>query len=296
MSAETPAEQKATAIVTRPPMDFIPKNVDEAYRMAEMFGKSNLLPDALKAKPYDVLVVLLAGAEFGISPMAALREVYVVRGKAGLSSLLKIGLVKNSPHCEYFKLVESTAKRCIYETKRRGEPGPATRLEYTIEQATLAGYYPGDPGSMWKKDPALMLRRRCGGQLADEVYSDVTRGAADVDEMRDEERTFSGTTSPFAPDPVQVKSSRPPAPPPQDAEISEEKPPATTPAPTEPAPVDAQAAEADVAVMVEIEAAWAAAKSKEDMLATVPMMNRLSEATKKAYRPRYAARLKEVAP
>ncbi len=276
-------------------MDFIPKNVDEAFRMAEMFGKSNLLPDALKAKPYDVLVVLLAGAEFGISPMAALREVYVVRGKAGLSSLLKIGLVKNSPHCEYFKMVESTAKRCIYETKRRGEPGPPSRLEYTIEQATQAGYYPGDAGSMWKKDPALMLRRRCGGQLADEVYSDVTRGASDVDELRDEERTFSCTTSPMAAEPVQVKSSRP-AQTPVDAELADAKPSPTPPAQEQPAAVDAQAVEADVEVMAEIEAAWKAAKSKEDMLATVPIMNRLSETTKKAYRPRYSARLKEVAP
>lgn len=308
-AAET-VEPKPTAIAARPAMDFVPRNVDEAFRMAEMLGKSGLLPEAVRGKPFDVLVILMTGAEFGISPMAALREVYVVKGKGYISSLMKQGLVLSSPHCEYFRLVESNAKRAIYETKRRGAPEPV-RLAFTIEEAIAAGLASAKPGGQdnWSKYPTLMLRRRCGGQLADDVYPDVTRGLGSSDdelvEAIEQERTFSGTTAPTAPNPVKTKSNtsaRAPkaAAPPADAEVVDPvtgevtSAPAPDAPPVPPSPVPAAEANADVELMAQIEAFWTAAKTRDDVMATIPLLKKLSAEVQAAYRSRYNAKLQEM--
>ena len=59
-------DQKSLAI--------IPTDIGGFVDLAGRFAKSALLPDALRAKPDDVFVTLLAGHELGLAPMAALRE------------------------------------------------------------------------------------------------------------------------------------------------------------------------------------------------------------------------------
>ena len=203
---ELPSLQKPA----RAPLAFIPGNMDEAWRTAEYLSKSGILPDALRGKPYDILVTIMTGTELGLSPMAAIRDIYVVKGRGYMSALLKIALVKQSPECEYFRLVESTDKKAVFETKRVGEG--VTRLEYTIEeakQADLVDRPKGDGKSgkdNWEKTPKLMLRRRCGSQLADEVYSDVVRGIHDREDLP--EQTVNAAPTTFAPPPPQHEEAQ----------------------------------------------------------------------------------------
>jgi hypothetical protein len=150
-----------------------------------------------------------------------MREIIIVKGKPYLSALLRIGMVKNSPHCEYFRLVESDDKKATFETKRKGEG--VTKLTYTLEEAKRQGLYGriDKDGKLlddnWNKNPALMLRRRCGSQLADEVYPDVTRGTADREELEEQrERELN-------PVPLRVVGATTAPPPPVEAEVVEAK-------------------------------------------------------------------------
>jgi len=86
-----------------------------------------------------------------------------------LSSDLIVAIVKRSPMCRYFVLVESSDRLATYETHREGEPIP-TRLTYTIEQAETAGMLARE---MWRKYPALLLRKQASSALAHAVYPDV---------------------------------------------------------------------------------------------------------------------------
>lgn len=186
--AETKPESRL-APPSKAPLEFMPSNVDDAWRMAQWFAQALIVPDALRGKPYDMLIVILMGAEFGFSPMVAMREIYVVKGKPHMSALSKVGLVKRSPLCEWFRCVESTAEKAVFETSRRGEG--KTRMEFTAAEARKAGLLgrvtkSGEPDN-WEKYQALMLRRRCSSQLADEVYSDVTRGIGLLDDIPEEQ-------------------------------------------------------------------------------------------------------------
>lgn len=163
-----------TAIEKRAPLAFSPMNVDEAWRIAGMLAKADLLPDAFREKPNNVLLVLMMGHELGLSPMQALRQIYVVKGKPYISSALKMALVKQSAACVYFRCIETNAERATFETERRDEG--KTTLTFTIEQARKAGLLApsrsGEP-SNWDKYPEVMLRWRAGSALADLVYSDI---------------------------------------------------------------------------------------------------------------------------
>lgn len=215
MSADT-QKPEAKSIVPRERLAFVPKDFDDAWRQADVLSKSNILPDALRGKPHDILATIVTGAELGLSPMQSMRDIFIVKGKGFVSSALKVALVKQSDACEFFQLVESTPTRAIYETKRKGEPKP-TRLEYTMEQAKTAGLASNDN---YTKHPDAMLRSRCSGRLCDIVYPDVIRGVGDKDDLP-AERAIAVNAAP--------QTFAPPAPPIEDAQVVAPTPPPPTP-------------------------------------------------------------------
>ena len=211
----------------RAPLAFLPSNLDDAWRISEMLSKSGILPDALKGRPHDILVTIMTGTELGLSPMAAIRDIYVVKGKGYMSALLKIALVKQSPECEYFRCVESTDKKAVFETRRRGEG--VTRFEYTIDDAIRADLVGKSKKAdaqkdNWEKNPKLMCRRRCGSELADEVYSDIVRGIGNRDDVQhDDAVSVNAAPTTFAPPAPEPEDATvvPPTPPQQPAKIEQ---------------------------------------------------------------------------
>ncbi len=179
---------------------FDPENLDQAEKLAVTLSKSALLPDALRGKPADILVTLIAGRELGLSPMQAIRSMYVVKGKPVLSSDLMVALVKRHPECVYFKMLESSDTVARYATERKGEG--KTEMAFTIQQAQQAGLSNGDN---WKKYPAAMLRARCSSALARVVFPDLTLGVCDPDEAKE----FSGEAPTTPPPQVAEKDVTP---------------------------------------------------------------------------------------
>jgi hypothetical protein len=152
----------------------------EAMGLAKQLAGSTLIPKALQGKPGDVLVVLLTGREFGLGPMQSLRGIHVVEGKAVMAADLMVGLcAARREVCEFFTLVESTAKRAVYRTKRVGAPEAVTMV-WTVEQAQAAGL---TGKHNWKAYPEAMLRARCASALARAVYPDLMAGTYDPDEL-----------------------------------------------------------------------------------------------------------------
>lgn len=160
------------------PSIYEPSTLDESMMLAERLAKSNLTPRQLR-NPADVFVVLAYGDALGLKAMQALQQIHVIDGKPSLSADLIVGLVKRSPVCEYFMLVESTAESATFKTQRRGEPEP-TSYTYSIADAKRAGLL---GKRNWQQHPAAMLRARCSAALARAVYQDVAGGLYDPDEL-----------------------------------------------------------------------------------------------------------------
>ena len=149
--------------------------------VAAVAAASALAPEALRNRPQDALVVLMAGRELGLAPMQSLRMLTVIKGKVTLSADATVALVRRSGECVEWRLVESSATRATYTTRRKGDTEP-TALTWTMDQAQRAGL---TGGQQWRTYPEAMLRARCAAALARIVYPDIVAGIYDPDELAD---------------------------------------------------------------------------------------------------------------
>jgi hypothetical protein len=227
----------------RPVLPLVPTNMDEAWRFSQALADSSLLPQHYQGKPANVLAAFFMAADLGISAMQAMREIYVVKGKPGSSTALKVALVKQSPECLLWEMVESTKDKATFRTQRRGEKVQA--LSFTLEQAKTAGLYPGKEDSAWRSYPENMLRARAQSFLADLVYPDVVKGLRTKEELEEQEererevpgeRVFAETSAP--PPPPLVAPAMLGAPAPVSSGVVEYRPPAvSSPEPVKAEPV-----------------------------------------------------------
>lgn len=158
---------------------LIPSSHSEMQALADSFAKSALLPDALRGKAADVFVSIVAGAELGLPPMAAIRGVHVVQGRPILSADTMVAIVMGSGLAEYFMCVEETATSCTYETKRRGAPQPQ-RITWSDEDTKRAGLNTKEVHRLYTR---AMRKARAKSMLARDAYPDVLAGCYDPDEI-----------------------------------------------------------------------------------------------------------------
>jgi hypothetical protein len=157
----------------------IVRQADPLGGTALIAAASSLAPDALRGRPQDALIVLMAGRELGLAPMQSMRMLSVIKGKVTLAADATVALVRRSGECVEWRLVETTAQRATYTTRRKGDTEPTT-LTWTIEQAQRAGL---TGGQGWRSYPEAMLRARCASALARVVYPDLVAGIYDPDEL-----------------------------------------------------------------------------------------------------------------
>lgn len=177
----------ATELMRSDPLAFEPTDLDSLARLATMVVRSGLAPSEVRT-PEAAAIIIATGRELGLSAMKSLRAIHVIKGRPTLSADLMAGLVKSSPLCKFFRIVEMTPERATFETHRVGEPAP-TSYTYSMADAKAAGI----AGDMYRKHPAAMLKARCITALARAVYPDLVMGLYDPDELQD------------APEPVQVE-------------------------------------------------------------------------------------------
>lgn len=178
------------------------QTMEQAQGLAKTLAPSALLPDTLRGKPGDVLIVLLTGAELGLGPMQSLRSLSVVKGKAVMSADLMLALVKKSPACEYLVMSEYTPERVTFKTKRKGDPGE-TVVTFTKADAERAGLW---GNNTWKSYPQAMLKARAASTICRAVFPDVCLGIYDETEA----------VADFRLAPSQLPAVAPPLPPPTD--------------------------------------------------------------------------------
>jgi hypothetical protein len=152
-------------------IDAVPAWI-ELKEMAVSLSKSELIPQNFKGKPADIWLVITMGNELKVPPLLALSQIAVIQGKPTLSADLMVGIARKSGACIYFKLIESTDSVATFETLRKDCDEPV-RLSFTIEDAKNMGLTARDG---WKKQPKVMLRKRCKAALCREVYEDVLAG------------------------------------------------------------------------------------------------------------------------
>lgn len=209
MAHAEPAEDAARSAA---PTRFVPDTMEEVQRVARMFYYGGLMkktfyknttPEGVRCAIAGISTMILYGAELGLSPMQAMRSMHVIEGQASLSAEGCVAILKRSPRCLYFRVVEESDNHCIAETVRienDGAKSPAHRLEVKIwwnepkdipePKKGLLYVLPtydrdGKLAPAWQRTPGRMVKARCTMWLAHNVYEDVVLGLYSTEEVID---------------------------------------------------------------------------------------------------------------
>lgn len=179
------AEEKQEAIVKTPvQLGIVPETMEDAWRMAQHFAKSRMVPKDFQGQPEDVLVAVMWGAELGMKPMAALQGIAVINGRPSVYGDLLLAIIINHPDYEDHKeWSDGEGDKLTYSCtfKRKGKE-PCTR-SFSVEDAKKAQLW-GKAGP-WTNYPKRMLQMRSRSWAARDRFADALKGMHIAEEVMD---------------------------------------------------------------------------------------------------------------
>jgi hypothetical protein len=236
--AQMPAGGKVIAI--------IPQSVEETFRLARGVVEADLAPYALiKGKTPDkaataVAVVIMAGAELGLPPMASLRLMTAINNRPALYGDGTIAVIRMRRVAKTLKMGFTPGKSaefgddaCGWCEAERADTGETARHEFTVGDAKRAGLWDerdkverkgvmSDNDAPWHRYPKRMLMWRAAGYNLRELFADVLTGIPDEYEAR-EAAIAEGSLIEMEEGRYVAASSMPPAPPKSPAEPEPEE-------------------------------------------------------------------------
>ena len=156
---------------------YEPQDFDGLARLSQAVVRSGLAPRSIKS-PEDAMVILMTGAELGLTAMQSLRSIHVVQGQPTMAADLMKALVLSSGECAKWEYEEKSKRRCRAVVQRKGS-APAV-YEWTMEDAKAAGLL-GNP--TWQKYPSQMLRHRVDSDAARGEFPHLILGIYTPDEI-----------------------------------------------------------------------------------------------------------------
>ena len=165
---------------------FTPRNPEQLFRLAKFVARSGLFKKdgSTNLSEHEACMIMLQGIQLGITPLQALTEVIVVKGKTQPSARLIAGLILRHPDLEQWD-VESDAEHCTIVAKRRGRPETVyTRSIGDIPQHLLTPARSGEP-SNYVKYAEDMIWAYCVRRLARRYFADWLIGLGELPDDRD---------------------------------------------------------------------------------------------------------------
>lgn len=141
---------------------YLPAMVSELEQFALVARDSKLFGCDLPT----AIVKLMAGASWGIPPMSALSDVYVVKGKPMASATLLRAMVRKSGRYDY-RITENsdTAAEIVFYALRDGQREEIGKTRFTLEDAKRAGLTRNETYTKFAR-PMLLSRATSEGVKA----------------------------------------------------------------------------------------------------------------------------------
>jgi hypothetical protein len=204
-------QPKPAGAITRVKAEVIPiekgrgvslRSFEDLQRWSLMVTKSGMAPKNMTME--QVAVATQTGMEVGLTPMSALRAIYVINGLPAFKGAAALGLLQSRPD-----LCVEIDVGCVWDeqgpafgfcrTRRRNQPMKEDR--YTRAQAQAAGRWNkttrAGEATPWMTDPDQMLLWRAVGRHCGKWWADLLYGFPIVEAMDE----FQGYTGPDAPPP-----------------------------------------------------------------------------------------------
>jgi hypothetical protein len=178
--------------------NLVPADTRSQIELAKALAHSNLLPDAYRNNPANLLYALQYAQALGLPAIAVVTGIHVIKGKPTVSSETMRALALRAGHTVR---VEATPEAATVTVIRKGDT-VEQRFTFTIEDARQAGL---TNSQTWKAYPRAMLTARATSEAMRAACPDILMGASYVPEELGAEVDGAG-------DPIQVSVTREPAP------------------------------------------------------------------------------------
>lgn len=178
------AQQQAVAIPV--PLHGKIDDLDSAYRYAYALARADIIPEKLRNKPSNVLVIILYGQLLGLDPVVAMNTIGVSNnGRPVIEGKVLLAKVREAGHRPK---IEHGDNECSV-TIVRGDTGEDHTEKFTLEMAAAAGLVQmknGKPEARsqsgkklpWENYTGRMLMWRALGWCVDVICPEVKMGFA----------------------------------------------------------------------------------------------------------------------
>lgn len=245
LAIHEPQGEPGADIAVRQPHTTIARLTDWAQEaraaasIAQSLVTTSFVPDAFRGKPAEATAAILTGFEMGLSPMASLRAIYVIKGTPAMYAHTMRAIAQARGH--RITVVEQTNTRAIVEGQRKGS-SDVERVTWTMDRAKAAGLL---ANQQYTKNPQNMLVARATAEICKRIAADALHGiSASVEELDGDVDTPAGNGTAAEParrtvkrKPLERLEAAEPALPPQPAatgEPGDEAPVSAPPAAAEP--------------------------------------------------------------
>lgn len=141
-----------------------------AHQLAKALSSTAFVPKHFQGNAADATAAIILGDELGLSPISALRSIYVIGGQPALYARTMVALVMSHGHRIW--TVEDTPTKVTVAGQRRGSERVET-VTWTTDRARKAGY---TSNRKYDTDPQAMLYARAAGDVARRIAPDVLAG------------------------------------------------------------------------------------------------------------------------
>lgn len=161
---------------------LVPRNVPEAVQLAETFAKASLVPEHLRGKPGDCLLVVMQAQRWGMDALSVAQCTSIVRGKLCYEGklvaavLYSMGAIEGRLRYEFEGAGQN--RRITVTGRPRGMDVDQSVSGTVADWATEIG--------MWKKSPDDMLVYRGTRQWARRYAPEALLGVYTPDELEGE--------------------------------------------------------------------------------------------------------------
>lgn len=124
----------------------------------------------MQGDPASVMAAIMLGADHGMHPMAALRNIHVIEKQPTMSALALRGLVQGQGH--KIELVEASDTRVVMRGRRK-DSDKWQEVTWTLDRARKANLA---QKKNWQQNPQAMLVARASSELCRLVAADVLLG------------------------------------------------------------------------------------------------------------------------
>jgi hypothetical protein len=159
--------------------DFIPKSFKpETARNADEEEKATAYRKAVA----NATAAVLYGMSLGLDPLVSLQQIYVVYGRPGMYTKMKVALAQAAGHRIWDEVY--SAERAVVCGQRK-DTDDVVRIEITMEMAKTAGW---TSNATYQKTPADMLWNRAAARVVDRIAADLLHGIQSIEEIEPDVR------------------------------------------------------------------------------------------------------------